>query len=174
MSVTSSTAPSPRSAGVLLAGATLVFGIVWVSILIAGPETVPGHFGADGTPTRWDPTIEFLGIMALVAGGMAVLFTALPVIMARVPIEHVNVPNREQWNTPARRAHLDALVTEDLRLIGTGTMLLLAAVLVVSGYVGLGGQAPGWLFIVMMGTYLGALALVLGRMVLGTRYTPPA
>ena len=138
------TRPNPRRAGRVLVAATLVFGIVWASILIAGPDTVPGHFGADGTPTRWDATPVFLGVMAALAGGLALLFAVLPPLMVRVPIEHVNLPNRDEWNTPDRRAYLALLTTEDLRLIGAATMLLLAAMLVISAVAGFGAEIPGW------------------------------
>jgi hypothetical protein len=157
---------------VLLAATTLLFGIVWVAVLLAGPDTVPGHFGADGTPTRWDPTVEFLGTMALVAGGMGLLFAVLPVLVARTPSSRLNVPSREQWNTPSRRAHLDALITEDLRLIGAATMLLLAAALATSGYIGLGGELPSWAPLVAFGVFVVLVAVVMGRMVASRRYRP--
>ncbi len=166
--------PNPRRAGLVLAGATLVFGIVWFTILVAGPDTVPGHFAADGTPTRWDSTPVFLGMMAALAGGLTLLFVAMPRLMARVPIEHVNLPNREQWNTPARRAHLALLMTEDLRLIGAVTMLLLAAMLVISALAGLGAEIAGWVFLATAAAYLVMIGIIVGRMLTGSRYTPPA
>jgi len=161
--------PSRRVGLLLFVGAGVVFAAVWVSILIAGPETVPGHFSFDGTVTRSDPTLEFLGSMALVGVGMAALFWGL----ARVPLDYLNIPNREQWNTPERLAHLKILVTADLWLLGAVTLMLLAAALAISGFVGLGGEIGAWTLPVLVGPFLIVMAIVTGRMVFGGRYTPP-
>jgi len=161
--------PSTRAALLLFAGAGVVFVVLWVSILIAGPETVPGHFSFDGTVTRSDPTLEFLGFMALVGVGMAALFVGV----ARVPIEYLNIPKREQWNTPELRGHLKTLVTADLWLLGAATLMLLATALAISGLIGLGVEIGAWTLPVVVGPFLIVNAIVAGRMMFGSRYTPP-
>ena len=161
--------PSARAALLLFVGAGVVFVVLRVSILIAGPETVPGHFSFDGTVTRFDPTLGFLVFIGLFAVGLAGLCLAA----ARLPVECINLPRREEWNTPERRARLRALLTAGLRVMGAATLLLLAAMLAISRYVGLGGQIDSWILAVAAGGCVVAIAIVAGRMLAGGRYTPP-
>jgi len=161
--------PSARAALLLFAGAGVVFVVLWVSILIAGPETVPGHFSFDGTVTRSDPTLEFLGYMALVGVGTA----ALVVGVARIPIEYLNIPKRDKWNTPELLGQLKTLVTADIWLLGAATLMLLVTALATSGFGGLGGEIGAWTLPVVVGPYLIVNVIVVGRMLFGSRYTPP-
>lgn len=157
----------------MLTAIALYAGIaIWV--LIAGPDEVVGHFGTDGESTRLDPTVGFVTGLTVTVAGLVGLFLALPALIKRLPIELINVPNRELWDTPELRALLARRMGADLDLIGALTVLLLTGMLVISTVAGFGIEIPGWVFPALTAAYLLVLVALLVSMFRGGRYVPPA
>ena len=154
--------------------ATAVYAAVAMTVLVAGPDVVVGHFGANGQPTRLDATGPFVLTLSLVVLGLLALFASLPALTRGIPIEFINVPNRERWNTPARRRVLARRIAADLNLIGAVTILLMTSALVLRALGGLDVDLPPWVFLVMLAAYLGCIGVLLVHMTVGTRYQPPA
>jgi hypothetical protein len=68
------------------------------------PARVATHFGADGQPNGWmsrdGHTIGQVAISIFIGG----LFFALTLYLPRVPDRFVNLPHRDYWLAPQRRA----------------------------------------------------------------------
>lgn len=144
---------------------------VW--LLIAGPPEVIGHFGANNGNPRFDPTGEFVAIMTVMVGGMVALFLAVPTLMRRIPIEFVNVPNRERWDTPERRAILARRTGADMNLMGAATVLMFVAMMVLSTLGGLGETIPDGVFVALLTVYVAFIAALCVTMLRGSRYVAP-
>lgn len=143
-------------------------------LLVAGPPEVIGHFGADNGSPRFDPTPVFVGYMTLIVAFLIGIFVSVPAFVRRIPIEFVNVPNRQLWDTPERRAILARRMGADMYLMGAVTMLVLVATVVLSTLGGLGLTAPDWVFLVMMTVYMVTLGVLVLAMFRGDRYNPRA
>ncbi|RZS55066.1 hypothetical protein EV141_2049 [Microcella putealis] len=148
-----------------------LFAALSVWLLIAGPPEVIGHFSANNGGPRYDPTAQFVAIMAGLVAFLVVLFASTGWLMRRVPIGLMNIPNRERWNTPARREILARRVGADMNLMGAASVLLIVAMMVLSALGGLGVTPPGWAFVVTMGVFLVVIAAIAFGM-LGKRYDP--
>src|SRR5437879_3212802 len=74
------------------------------------PDVVASHFGAGGAPNGWQTKSVFFGFFV----GSLVLLTfitfGLPRLIGAMPIQLVNLPNKNYWLAPERRtASLDIL-----------------------------------------------------------------
>lgn len=154
-----------------LAASVALFGALSVWLLIAGPPEVIGHFSANNGEPRFDPTPQFVAIMAVLVAFLVAMFASLGWLIRRAPIGVINIPNREQWNTPARRAILARRMGADLTLMGAASVLLVVGMMVLSTLGGLGEEPPGWVSIVMTGVFLAVIAAITLGM-LGKRYDP--
>ena len=68
------------------------------------PATVASHFDSDGRANGWMPRIGylvFIGVMPCVLGS---LFYLPAWLISRLPARFVNLPNRDHWLAPERRA----------------------------------------------------------------------
>ena len=143
-------------------------------LLVAGPPEVIGHFGADNGSPRFDPTPVFVGYMTLIVAFLIGIFLSVPAFVRRIPIEFVNVPNRQLWDTPERRAVLARRIGADMYVLGAVSMLLMTGMAVLSTLGGLGVTTPGWVFAVgTVGYVIVVMAFVLTRF-RGNRYDPQA
>lgn len=159
-------------AAVLLALAA--YTAVALTVVLVGPDVVAGQIGPDGRPRRLDATLPFVVVLSIAVFGLVALFAALPRIVLRAPMAIINVPNREQWDSPAGRRMLARLLTSDMLLIAAATVLLLAAMLLISALGGFGVVLPGWVIVLVLAPYF---VFVLGfaiAMYRGSRYVPPA
>lgn len=82
------------------------------------PARVASHFGADGQPNGWmsrdGHTIGQVAISFFVGG----LFFALALYLPRVPDHFVNLPHRDHWLAPKRRAETFAWLSAMLFWLG--------------------------------------------------------
>lgn len=154
--------------------ALALYASIAITVVVAGPDEVVGHFGGGGRPTRLDPTGPFVLTMSLVVAALVSLFAATPALVRRIPIEFVNVPNREKWNTPELRDVLARRVGADMMFITAATVLLMAGMLVLSALGGLGEVPPGWVFPLSLAAYLALIGVSIVQMYRGGRYEPPA
>lgn len=158
---------------ILVVLSLVVYAAGAVGVLAVGPETVAAHFGADGSVTRYDSALSQVLFMTLVVVGLVALMEATPLLARRGPIALINVPNREAWNTPERRAQLSRVLQEDVRLLTAGSVVLMTFVLVMGAIAGAGATIPGWVFLLAVGAFLVLVMTVLVRMSTGGRYEPP-
>jgi serine/threonine-protein kinase len=81
----------------------IVLCVAFVSIAAQNlPPVVASHFDLSGTPDATMPrdqfTKLFLAIMVLTSGSMALL----PMLIAKLPPQMINIPNRMYWLAPDR------------------------------------------------------------------------
>jgi hypothetical protein len=68
------------------------------------PEVLGSHFAANGTVNGWQSKAAFFSMeLAIVVLAAAVGF-AVPRIIGAMPVSLINLPNREFWLSPERRA----------------------------------------------------------------------
>ena len=68
------------------------------------PDVVASHFGARGTPNSWQSKPVFFGFFVGSLALSAFIAFALPRFIGAMPIQLVNLPNKNYWLAPERRA----------------------------------------------------------------------
>ena len=96
------------------------------------PETVASHFNAAGQADGWSSKDAFVRFNALFIGAFAALFWGISWLMARLPVDLINMPNREYWLAEERRAATLCTIQQQMEWLGVATLLLLIAILQVS------------------------------------------
>ncbi len=92
------------------------------------PARVPSHFGIDGQPDAW---MSRAGLQWLYAGlllGMLLMFGALGPMIRKLPVEVVNLPNRDYWLAPERREESIRAITRTLYVYGAATQVFMMVV----------------------------------------------
>jgi hypothetical protein len=75
------------------------------------PETVGSHFGPSGTADGFVPRAYYVGFMLAVVVALPLVLVLLPGRLLRNPKMPINLPNRDYWLAPERRAEtIDYLV----------------------------------------------------------------
>jgi|SRR5579872_1401633 len=88
---------------------------VFLAILAAGilqclhdypllPERMASHFGPSGDPNGWMMKSQFLSVYAVVIIPALILEFWMPRRIARTAGNRLNLPNRDYWLAPERRA----------------------------------------------------------------------
>ena len=68
------------------------------------PHVVASHFDGHGIPNGWQSKQAFFGIMVIVSLVTVVLGFAIPKMIAVLPQQLINPPNKDYWLAPERRA----------------------------------------------------------------------
>ncbi|MBC8010804.1 MAG: protein kinase [Burkholderiales bacterium] len=92
---------------VLLLGATHI-----ATLAIAAdhlPARVASHFNADGRADGWMPRASYLGFICMFPCALAGLLALVGWMLRRLPARLINLPRRDHWLAPERRADTDAL-----------------------------------------------------------------
>jgi uncharacterized membrane protein len=92
------------------------------------PAEFGTHFDARGVADRTGGPVGFLLVQFAALVGMAAVFLFTPRLMRRVPTTHWNLPNKDYWLAPERRAEFEAWFAGHLAWIGCATQLLLVAI----------------------------------------------
>ncbi|MGB3772264.1 MAG: hypothetical protein WBF79_13125 [Rhodococcus sp. (in: high G+C Gram-positive bacteria)] len=162
-------------ARVALIGSYLAVLAVCIVVAVLGPETMPAHFGADGSATREQSRGAFAATMAAISTAMLILFLGMEQLLTRLPARMINLPGRERhryWTAPERREQLNRTMAEDMQWIGTMSMLLLVGVVVSSVAGAESGRLPVPVLLTLIGVYLVAVLAYLWWM-LRRRYRVP-
>jgi uncharacterized membrane protein len=164
-----------------MAASRLVFtGLVLAALALAVayypqlPERMASHFDGAGQANGWSPKAFFFGLEAFVLVLMTACFAVLPAVIEQLPPRLVNLPNKDYWLAPERRAATMARVSSALTWFGCAVLAVLIAAtwLVIRVNLGLEPALPS----VPMWTLLAALVacvllLMLRFLYLGRR--PP-
>lgn len=93
------------------------------------PERVASHFGPSGMPNGWMTKSQFLTIYAvMILPALAVEFWVARRI-AKTPGARINLPNKEYWMAPERRASTVAYFESFFAWYGCAFLLLLVFVM---------------------------------------------
>jgi len=118
-----------RNAAGVAMGATVV---AWAALLLFYaprlPERVASHFNFRGEPDGWMPKAAFLfGNVGVVIFTVAIMVGAAA-WLTRLPDDAINLPNKEFWLAPERRATTLRIVGDSLHWLGVATVALLGSV----------------------------------------------
>jgi hypothetical protein len=111
-----------RSLGRFIALMVCAFAWVWYTSNLL-PDVVASHFNRDGVATGFVPRAVYRAAMLAILLLPALCLVALPRLSLRRPEARINVPNREYWLAPERRAATVVLITQ--RCTQFGAMLVL-------------------------------------------------
>lgn len=93
------------------------------------PERLATHFGLDGQADGWTSRSSFaltqVGILVL----LPAVFVGLSFLIPRLPTALINVPNRDFWLAPERRAYTMETISRFLLVLGLLLMVFLAGLM---------------------------------------------
>lgn len=89
------------------------------------PERMAVHFNASGTADGWGTKDYFFLTVGTVFLLLLVIFGGLPQLLRHIPASLINLPNKNYWLAPERRAQtMDRLVNQ-LLFVGAMALLLM-------------------------------------------------
>lgn len=87
------------------------------------PERVASHFDLNGQPDGWSSRDGWAVTYIVLVAVMAAIFGGLVYLMPRLPDKSLNIPNRDYWLAPERRADTWRRLGEALLVMGGVTTL---------------------------------------------------
>jgi uncharacterized membrane protein len=116
----------------LVAGAQI--GYHWRQL----PPQVPSHFNVHGVPDDWMAKTPFVCIQAGLLLGMAGMQALLDLLIRRSPPGLFNLPNKNYWLAPERRAETKGRISSYMAWLFVATLLFLTAMFEFGYQVGMG------------------------------------
>ena len=149
-----------------LAGAAQI--IVYYFLL---PDTIATHFNASGVPDSWGGKTAYTITMLLVLTCMSLLWLLIAIVLKKVPVRFISMPNREYWFSEERRASTLSMIAKYLFLMGASTNVLLIAVnfLTFSANTHADVRLNTLQTTVSLGLYCAVLALIIAAMIVRFR-----
>jgi len=113
------------------------------------PDTNPSHFNAQGMPDGHMSRPAFFGLHLGIVGLLALVFLGVPAVLPRLPDRLINVPRKDYWLAPERRASTLEHMSRKLVWFGCASLALLLFVqelVIAANLPGGDGRLPsGWL-----------------------------
>ncbi len=135
-------------------------------IFIAGsasllPERVAIHFGSGGEANGWMSRSTDLIFFSGLGVGLPLFFVVLSLVTGLIPAWFVNLPHREYWLSPERRAQTRAYISRQMIWMGWLTILFLAGIhyLTIQANRVTPPHLPMSLFLVLTGGFLAGVAV---------------
>src|SRR5262245_44653287 len=82
------------------------------------PERVASHFGTEGKADGWMTKGQFAIFYVAMTGFMTLLFLGIGKLVEVTPNDLINLPNREYWLAPGRRATTIAAISSEMAWFG--------------------------------------------------------
>jgi len=89
------------------------------------PVRMASHFAGDGRPNGWQPREAFFLIMLVVGSLSAIIVFFAPWRIASQPDARINLPNRDYWLAPERRALTMNYISAFMAWFGCAVLLVL-------------------------------------------------
>lgn len=128
------------------------------------PERVASHFDAEGRANGWMPREAFLGTYLFVVALIGVVFLAVG-FLERVPDSLINLPRKEFWLDPVRRASTFAWLRGWNHLFGALTVVLIVGIMRLAARVNLGLAVTlgdgAWVLLVLYAAAAGGMLVVM-------------
>jgi uncharacterized membrane protein len=122
----------------VLAACCAAHGLYYYGFL---PERVAAHFNAAGTADGWADKATFMRVYLSVVVFCAVLFSLLAILMQKLPVSKINLPDKERLLSPQLEARTRDLLSCGFAWLGSATLLLLLDIFQQSFQVALGAAA---------------------------------
>lgn len=124
------------------------------------PDRMASHFGPDGRADGWMSKLGFslfyIGMMAFEGG----LFAAVSTFLHKIPDSQINLPHKEYWLAPERRAATLNDFGQQMGRFGIAVTLFLMAVIHQVIKTNLrGGDSLGGLFWVLFALFMGLVVV---------------
>ncbi len=158
--------------------------VVFLVILIAAfvhlahyypqlPETVPTNFGAGGEPNGWSSRSTYIALQIGLYVFLGLLFPGIGLLLCRVPISAINLPNRDYWLAPERRGASLRVMNEQMLWLGAATIAFIAVTNHLAIQVALEQRETlGNLFWILLLVYLAGTAAWAAWLILSFRLSP--
>lgn len=143
---------------VLLSVALVVAGAVEIATFSLLPAIVPARFGADGTPHGFTPREIYIATMLGITIGLPLVIVASMACLPKLGPRSLNLPHRDYWLAPARRAGTFATLRALVCVLGIMVALFTLGVhlLIVDANLTPGGRlSPA--FIVLLAAFLASV-----------------
>jgi hypothetical protein len=106
-------------------GLLVLFAVVHFWRLYAQlPDVVAAHFDSGGTPNGWQTKSVFFAFFAGAVAIAAFLTFGIPAIFSKLPMSLINLPHREYWLAPERRAETLAFLDSSFAWFGCVVLLV--------------------------------------------------
>lgn len=89
------------------------------------PDRVASHFNAAGEANGWSGKQAFATLYLVIIAVMALLFLGIPRLVGKLPASMVNLPNREYWLAPERKAETVAILSHYMAWLGSAMLVFL-------------------------------------------------
>jgi len=106
---------------VLAVGAAIYFSTYYAQM----PDVVASHFNGRGVPNGWQTKPPFFGMFAALTVLAAVVGFGVPRIIASVPPQLVNLPNKQYWLRPEHVAETMAFLNAYFAWLGCAVFLIM-------------------------------------------------
>ena len=93
------------------------------------PERIATHFNAAGEADGHDNKVHFAVVQGCIMAFIPVLLAGLSWLLPRLPVSMINVPHREYWLAPERRAATQEAVARFLLLMAAVILSFLAGLM---------------------------------------------
>lgn len=110
----------------LIFGLIAVCGVIYFSLLYSQlPDTMASHFNASGAATAFMPKSFFFLLIAIVMLATSEPVFLVPKQIAAKPNDKLNLPNKEYWLAPERRAETMQFLGMKMAWFGCALLALL-------------------------------------------------
>ena len=105
----------------LVVGAAIYFSSYYAQL----PDVVASHFDGRGVPNGWQTKPAFFGLFAAVSVLIAIIGFGIPRIIASVPPQLINLPNKRYWLAPEHLAETMAFLKAYFAWFGCAVFLIM-------------------------------------------------
>jgi uncharacterized membrane protein len=106
---------------ILAVGAAIYFSTYYAQM----PDVVASHFNGRGVPNGWQTKPAFFGLFAGMSALAAVLGFGIPRIIASVPPQLINLPNKQYWLAPEHLAETMMFLNAYFAWFGCAVFLIM-------------------------------------------------
>ena len=138
------------------------------------PEHMASHFDGAGRANGWSSKGFFFGVQTMILLLVTVCFALLPQRIRDFPPDKINLPHKDYWLAPERRAATMASVVSAITWFGCAVLVFLIAVtwLVIRVNLGLESGLPALPMGALLAGLIGCVALLIARMLYIGRRPP--
>jgi uncharacterized membrane protein len=104
----------------------LVFaGLQWARVYPELPDRMASKFGPTGQPSGWETKSDFFTVIFIIVVVCAFVSFVLPRVLALLPPQMVNLPNKHYWLAPERREETTRVMAAHMAWFGCGLLFVL-------------------------------------------------